>query len=196
MSQRRLYIATHNRHKVDEITAMLGSDWLVKVASDLDPHLTWQETGESFEENALIKAKAVKKLTDDCVIADDSGLCVELLKGAPGIYSSRFAGEDASDEQNIKKLLTSLEEKLSEKPKAYFSCCIAFIDEQNKTSTFEGKLHGHIIREQRGSHGFGYDPVFIPEGYNKTLAEFLPEEKNLISHRFRALSAWKNDLKL
>ncbi len=180
-----LLFATGNLHKVDEVKNILNSE-VFKILSLAEfpdiPEI--EETGKTFEENAFLKAGTIFKKFNIPVIADDSGLVVEQLNGAPGIFSSRYAGENATDEDNNKKLLEELE-NFPEPHFAKFVCFAVFFDGKNKI-TAEGELHGKIVKESKGVHGFGYDPIFVPEGSTKTLAEFLPEEKNKISHRAKA----------
>lgn len=150
-----------------------------------------EETGNTIEENALIKARFLKEKVDGIVIADDTGLFVEHLNGQPGVYSARFAGENATYEDNNKKLLKLLEGVPYEKRKAYFKTVIAVV-EREKETLLEGKLEGHILDHPRGKNGFGYDPVFYVDNLEKSLAELTMEEKNKISHRADALMKLKN----
>ncbi len=181
----KLLFATSNEHKILEVKNILNSE-IFKILSlsgfSRVPEI--EETGKTFEENAFIKAETVYKQFGIPVIADDSGLAVEQLGGAPGIYSSRYAGASASDAENNQKLLEELS-RFPEPHLAKFVCCAVFYDGKNKISV-TGELHGRIINKPEGKFGFGYDPVFLPEGFNKTLAEFLPEDKNKISHRAKA----------
>ncbi|EIW00601.1 non-canonical purine NTP pyrophosphatase, rdgB/HAM1 family [Thermoanaerobacter siderophilus SR4] len=150
-----------------------------------------EETGNTIEENALIKARFLKEKVEGIVIADDTGLFVEHLNGQPGVYSARFAGENATYEDNNKKLLKLLEGVPYEKRKAYFKTVIAVV-EREKETLLEGKLEGHILDHPRGKNGFGYDPVFYVDNLGKSLAELTMEEKNKISHRADALMKLKN----
>ncbi len=181
----KLLFATKNQHKVSEVNKIFNSKYFeILSLTDFAGVPDIEETGKTFEENALIKATVIYDKSGIPVIADDSGLAVEQLNGEPGVYSSRYAGEDASDSENNAKLL----EKLSGMPKphkAKFVCAAVYYDGQNKF-TVTGELHGEIIGQQRGNNGFGYDPLFVPTGYSKTLAELKPEEKNKISHRAKA----------
>ncbi|MCX7914659.1 MAG: RdgB/HAM1 family non-canonical purine NTP pyrophosphatase, partial [Thermodesulfovibrionales bacterium] len=152
------------------------------------------EDGRTFEENALKKAKYVCEKTGLPALADDSGLEVEALGGAPGVFSARYAGEKASDEDNVKKLLKEMEGVPFDKRKARFVCCIALVFPDGEEKFFWGYVKGHIIFEPRGNLGFGYDPVFIPEGHKLTFAEMLPDEKDRLSHRREALDKLKEYL--
>ena len=181
----KVVLATKNQHKVSELRQMLALyDIEVLAADQVSKEIDWVEDGLTFEENALIKAKAIRKHWDGAILADDSGLSVDALDGAPGIYSSRFAGENASDEDNNKKLLESLNG--FDNRKAYFVCCLCFATE-TETMYFNGKLHGSIAHTHAGHAGFGYDPIFIVENTSKHLAEYSSVEKNKISHRSNAL---------
>jgi len=185
----RLLLATRNAHKTSEIQTILGPQFKVTdlAAYPEVPHIA--ETGKSFEENAILKAVAVSKRMPGLVIADDSGLEVEVLGGVPGIYSARYAGNNATDEQNVQKLLAELArvDAASEACRARFRCVLALARDGNVIQMFEGVVEGKIADRPRGSQGFGYDPVFIPEGLDQTFGELGPAGKNEISHRARAL---------
>ena len=168
-----------------------GSGWDVRAAAELDPLISWNETGKTFVENARIKARAVRCYTEQAVLADDSGLCVDALCGAPGVYSSRFAGEKGSDQDNIVKLLGLLKNVPPPERRARFVCCLVYIDASGCEYVFEGKVEGAIAHELRGIGGFGYDPVFLVEGMTHTMAELDPAEKNRLSHRYRAFEQWR-----
>lgn len=150
------------------------------------------ETAATIEGNALLKAKAVANATGQHCFADDSGLLVDALNGAPGVHSARYAGEHKSDNDNIDKLLLALESQ--NKRQAHFKTVMALIM-HNKEYLFEGIVHGTIINERRGDNGFGYDPVFVPDGFSKTFAEMSLDEKNAISHRKMALKKLLDFLK-
>ena len=173
--KRSLIVATNNAHKIKEFNDLLSETQLeIKAASSLGT-IDWQEIGQSFQANAQIKVEALAKLTEQLIISDDSGLVVDALGGAPGIYSSRYAGEEATDRQNLEKLLyemSSLEDR-----RAYFVCCLCFRDKNSKLHFFEGRCHGSIARQPKGLGGFGYDPVFIPDNQSRCLAEFSDFEK-------------------
>lgn len=181
-----IVLATKNAHKVQELNDMLMPLGIrVLATTELNKDISWVEDGKTFEENSLIKAKAIREFWDGAILADDSGLCVDALDGAPGIYSSRFAGEDASDEDNNKKLLTVLEDKKNRT--ANFVCCLCFLDEKNNIEYFNGRLEGMIAEDYAGNGGFGYDPIFLVKESNKHLALYSAEDKNKISHRSNAL---------
>jgi XTP/dITP diphosphohydrolase len=177
---KKIVFATNNKHKLDEIRKISEGKLEILSLNDINCRTDIPETGTTLEENALIKARFVKdNFGYDC-FADDTGLEVKALDGAPGVYSARYAGEDCRAEDNIRKLLTNLE-GISDR-RAAFRTVIALLigDEQY---FFEGAIHGKIIDEKRGESGFGYDPVFVPEGYEQTFAELGEDIKNNISHR-------------
>jgi len=183
-----IVIATRNPGKLREITAILKSS-PIKFLSLLDfpkiPEII--EDGITFAENAQKKAMVISELTGRFALADDSGLCVEALQGKPGIFSSRFAGENATDEERCQKLLRQLQGIPLTQRKAAFVCAIAIASPQGKVQVVEGKCSGLISLSPRGTHGFGFDPIFLLPKLGKTMAELTPEEKNKISHRARAL---------
>lgn len=192
---KKLVIATGNRGKVKEIKALLGGayDEILSlreagIIADI------REDGESFYENARKKALEVSLLTDCDVLADDSGLCVEALDGAPGIRSARFAGENATDEENNKKLIGLIKDVPAGKRQAKFICAIVMARGGSELLHVEGEVYGDILLKPRGEGGFGYDPLFFVEAYGKTFAELEPEIKNRISHRARALAGLKEAL--
>jgi len=200
MNQRQLVIASKNHGKIVEFERLLAdyaSDIRVLGLADFPDLPDVEETGSTFEENSLLKAHAVSEFTGLPAIADDSGLCVDALDGAPGIFSARFAGEHGNDVANYTKLLDLLQGMRYEHPterKAYFTCAVALVLPGNASRAAQevverGFLHGTIALEPRGDAGFGYDPVFIPNGYDLTLGEFGPGEKDRISHRGHALRA-------
>lgn len=184
-----IVLATNNEHKlkeVESICAGLGIKFILPPA-EFNP----EEDGISFEENSYIKAKAANALTQKYTLADDSGLCVKALNGAPGLYSNRFAG---TQQEKIDKILKLLEDK--EDRSAKFVCAMTLLDEKgNVKFTAKGECHGSIIKEQKGINGFGYDPVFLPDGKKLTMAELSEDEKNEISHRRNALNHVINFLK-
>ena len=182
----KLVFATNNAHKLDEIRAILGNKMEILSLNDINCHADIPETADTLEGNAALKAQYIyKNFGLDC-FADDTGLEVEALNGAPGIYSARYAGGEGHDsEANMKKLLAEMEGK--ENRKARFRTAICLI-EDGKEHLFEGIVNGEIIQERRGGSGFGYDPVFVPEGYTETFAEMGNDEKNKISHRARAVA--------
>jgi len=189
----KIYVATNNKGKLKEIKAILP-DFEVLAIRDLGFDFEVEEDGETFAENSYKKAIELHKLTGCRVIADDSGLCVDALGGAPGVYSARYAGEHGNDEENILKLLTDLKDVPEEKRTAKFVCDICYIDEKGDVFHALGKCHGLITYEKKGENGFGYDPImYIPE-LKKTMAELTPDEKNKISHRAKALELLKEKL--
>lgn len=180
----RIIIATRNAHKVEEIQAIL-SDYEVCDLSSVDDPPEVEETGLTFVENATLKAVAISKLTDALVLSDDSGLEVDALNGDPGVYSSRYAGEDGNDELNNAKLLRELEgmdDRL-----ARFRCVIVIARGGEGLANFSGAVEGRILEARRGEGGFGYDPLFAPLGYDESFAELGEKIKNGMSHRARAL---------
>ncbi|MGN1116384.1 MAG: XTP/dITP diphosphatase [Candidatus Ornithomonoglobus sp.] len=190
----RIVVATNNANKVREITKIftpLGFDVVSQHDAGIDVDI--EETGRTFKQNALIKARAVAMLCDDCVMADDSGLCVEALDGRPGIYSARYAGEGACDAQKIEKLLNEMKDK--ENRKAKFVTAMAFIFPDGTEITAKGEVKGRIIDKPIGENGFGYDPVFYCPELGKTFAQADGDEKNSVSHRGRALKAIYDELK-
>jgi XTP/dITP diphosphohydrolase len=187
---RNLIIATRNHHKTKELAAMLGPEWMVEDLTGRRDLPEPEENGETFEENAMIKAVAASRALKGLVLADDSGLEVDLLDGAPGVRSARYAGEKATDQQNRDRLLSELAglNHMAEEPvTARFSCAIAIAEEGTILRTFCGRVKGRILLAEAGTGGFGYDPLFIPDGYTQTFAELEPEAKNRLSHRARAM---------
>lgn len=178
-----LIFATHNNNKVKEVTKMLPSYLSMKSLTAIDFFKEIEETGKTFEENALLKAKTIFNKTGKNVFADDSGLVIEALDGAPGVYSARYAGT-GKDEDNIAKALKELDGKTNRK--AYFISIFCLIL-NGKEYFFEGRVNGTIATEIMGNNGFGYDPIFIPDGFSKSFAQMTPEEKNAISHRGKAI---------
>lgn len=182
---RKLVFATNNAHKLEEVRAILGENIEVLSLDDIGCHADIPETAETLEGNAALKAEYIYEHYGLDCFADDTGLEVEALDGAPGVYSARYAGGEGHDsEANMKKLLKELEGK--DNRRAQFRTAICLI-ESGKEYLFEGIVKGGIIEEKRGASGFGYDPVFVPEGYGETFAEMGGEEKNKISHRARAV---------
>ncbi len=181
----KIVLATQNRDKIIEIQTYLKNLDLEIISSETD----LKEEGDTLRENALQKARAVAKATGQWALADDTGLFVEALGGRPGVFSSRYASEGSTYEQNVCKLLEEMREVPEEERGAYFSCVMALVYPDGREVTVEGRLEGSIAKEPRGSFGFGYDPVFFLPDRGRTLAEIPLEEKNKISHRGRAL--WK-----
>ena len=182
---KKLVFATNNAHKLEEIRAILGDKVEILSLNDIDCHADIPETADTLQGNAVLKAQYIyDNYGLDC-FADDTGLEVEALNGAPGIYSARYAGGEGHDsEANMKKLLSEMQDK--DNRKARFRTVICLI-EDGKEHFFEGIVNGSIIRERKGGAGFGYDPVFMPDGYSETFAEMGNDEKNKISHRARAV---------
>ena len=181
----RLLIATKNAHKTEEIRAVLGEAWKVE---DLNSHPgidAPDETGTTFLENATIKAVAAARIFPGIVLSDDSGLEVDALGGAPGVYSARYAGVHATAEQHRAKLLRALD-GLGERT-ARFRCTMVLAENGAVLGAFDGSVEGTIIDEERGTGGFGYDPIFVPTGHTETFAELPGTVKNLLSHRGQAL---------
>lgn len=177
---RELIFATNNSHKLQELRAILETDFLVRSLAEMGCFADIPETGNTLQANAEIKARYVaERYQRDC-FADDTGLEVDCLHGAPGVFSARYAGEDCDSEKNIDKLLLALKEQNSRV--AQFRTVIALI-ENDELHLFEGIIKGRIAYERFGTGGFGYDSVFIPDGYDKTFAELPAEVKNSISHR-------------
>jgi XTP/dITP diphosphohydrolase len=184
----RLLVATRNAHKLDEIRAILARPDLDVIGLEALPGAPEiEEDGDTFEANAIKKAVTIARLAGTWVLADDSGLEVDALAGAPGVYSARYAGEPADYAANNRKLLRELAGIRNRR--ARFRCVMALSDPQGKTRTVEGRCEGHIIEAEAGTGGFGYDPLFVPEGARVTFAEMPAAEKNAISHRGRALQA-------
>ena len=182
-----ILIATGNHHKLREISSFF-TDSQIELISFKDLKLTSpEESGKSFYENALIKAKYGFESSGIPTIADDSGLCVEILNGQPGIHSARFAGANATDEENRRKLLNEIDFSQGN-IKAYFVCCAVAILSNDFTLKCEEQWHGEIINVETGDHGFGYDPIFYLKEKQKTAAELSDIEKNKISHRGKAFS--------
>ena len=182
-----LLVSTRNAHKVHEITAILGPSFRVSDLSALVSTPEIAETGDTFEENATLKAVAVSRLNGGWVIADDSGLEVDALGGAPGVYSARYSGNEATDSRNNALLLKNLQNVREEERTARFHCVIVLARDGNKLAAFDGAVEGIIANQPRGSGGFGYDPLFIPQGFCETFGELPATTKNRLSHRAMAL---------
>ncbi|MFC9326321.1 RdgB/HAM1 family non-canonical purine NTP pyrophosphatase [Kitasatospora sp. NPDC057015] len=194
MSTRRLVLATRNQHKVTELRAILGAAGLdvELVGADAYPEIPdVAETGVTFAENALLKAHALAKATGLPAVADDSGLCVDVLNGAPGIFSARWAGRHGDDRANLDLLLAQLSDIAPEHRAAHFACAAALALPDGTERVVEGTLPGTLRTAPSGDGGFGYDPLLQPLGESRTCAELTADEKNAISHRgqaFRALA--------
>jgi XTP/dITP diphosphohydrolase len=192
-----LLLASRNVNKTREFAQILGAEFQVSDLSNLENYPKVEETGRTFRENAMLKALAVsldQQLADRhlLVVADDSGLEIDSLGGAPGIFSARYAGENATDEANINKLLRELSE--TRERSARFRCVIALARDGKLLGTFEGAVEGTIVDHPRGDRGFGYDPIFLPDGFDKTFGELPAETKNKIAHRARAIAALREAL--
>lgn len=189
----KVFLATGNKKKIKEIEKILsGTDIEVVSINDGIKIPEVVEDGETFEENSRKKALEIAKYTDMITIADDSGLCVEALNEAPGVYSARYSGKNATSEENNRKLIKEMEGK--ENRKAKFVTVITLCKPSGESYSFRGEIEGEIISEARGEDGFGYDPHFYLPEYGKTFAE-IPEVKNRISHRAKALEALKKEIK-
>jgi XTP/dITP diphosphohydrolase len=186
-----LYLATQNKHKVEELSALLEDHFTVRDLSTLSLTEEIPETGSTLAENSLQKARYVAEKFQVSCLADDSGLEVEALGGAPGVYSARYAGEPKDDQANLQLLLKNLRGNTNRN--ARFVTVLTYFEGANYHA-FEGEIRGTIIDEPRGTQGFGYDPVFQPENEKRTFAEMSLEEKNKIAHRARALEKFKNFL--
>ena len=188
---RKIVFATNNAHKLEEIIAILGKDFQVLGLGDIGCKEDIPETADTLEGNAEIKARYVKEHYGYDCFADDTGLEVEALDGAPGVYSARYAGPGHDSAANVALLMKNLQKGSNRA--ARFRTVIALV-EGDKATLVDGIVKGRIIDELRGDNGFGYDPVFVPDGYDKTFAEMDSKEKNSISHRARATAKLKNIL--
>jgi XTP/dITP diphosphohydrolase len=190
MNRQSLTIATRNRHKTQEIREILGPEFTIRDLTEFDDIPDVAETGKTFEENAILKAVTVSRRVDGIILADDSGLEVDALDGAPGVYSARYAGEPTNDERNNAKLHQELERADPQKLRreARFRCVLAVARAGNVLKKFSGAVEGSVIESPRGTGGFGYDPIFVPNGFVQTFGELPPAIKNQLSHRGRALS--------
>lgn len=187
---KKLIIATANKHKLAEIESILKGS--VNEIAPMPAGLEIEENGKTFMENSLIKAKAVYDKTKIPSLADDSGLCINALGGKPGLYSARYGGENLSYKEKMQMILEELKNKKDRT--AYFITYAVCMLNEKYYIALEGRVDGKIIESPRGFEGFGYDPIFMPEGFNITYAEMSAEEKNLISHRFIAMSKMKKIL--
>lgn len=195
---KNILVASNNKHKIDEIRTIL-KELNIEVFSlkDLGIDINVEENGDTFIENAYIKAKAIYDFLekkDYFVLSDDSGLSVDALDGAPGIYSARFAGEHGNDNKNNIKLLEMLEGIEGENRRARFICAMVLITGEDSSIEVEGEVEGFITNEFNGNCGFGYDPLFYTKVFNKTFGELREEEKNSISHRGNALKKLKEEI--
>lgn len=192
----KLVLATRNEGKIDELRRILADSGLTieLVGADAFAELgDVPETGTTFADNALLKAREVAAHTGLPTVADDSGLCVDILGGMPGIFSARWTGRHGDDEANLRLLLAQLTDVPEERRTAHFVCAAALVTPAGVEHVVEGRVDGVLIREPRGTGGFGYDPIFVPHGEARTTAEMPAAEKDAISHRgraFRALTPW------
>lgn len=182
MDKKKIVVASANKHKLREIAAMLKGYEVVGYKEFADFEI--EETGKTFYENALIKAKTVAEKLHVSALADDSGICVDALLGAPGVFSARYAG-DGNDEHNNDLLLKNMEGKTDRKAK--FVCCMVYCSEKGDILSASGEVKGEILTERQGENGFGYDPIFFSYELNKPMGKASAEEKNSVSHRARAL---------
>ena len=190
---KKIVLASNNKHKIEEINAIFN-DYEILSMKDIGYLEDIVEDGNTFEENALIKAKTISKYLKEKnmeydVLADDSGLCCEALDGAPGIFSARYAGEHGNDKANRDKLIKELKDK---NKNSYFLCSLVLYKTDDTYLTAEGKTYGSIIEEERGDTSFGYDCIFLSDDLGKTFGEATSEEKNKVSHRYRALVELKD----
>jgi XTP/dITP diphosphohydrolase len=190
-----LLLATRNPHKTREFAEILGGEFKLIDLSGAPTAPEIEETGQTFAANAVLKAVTISQGQPGFVIADDSGLQVDALRGAPGIFSARYAGENATDRQNIDKLLREIARVSADQRSARFRCAVALARSGRLLGTFEESVEGVIVDPARGSHGFGYDPIFMPTGFQQTFAEMMPSAKNKISHRAKAIAALRRGLR-
>jgi len=190
-----MVIATRNRGKMREIAAFLdGIVGQVFCAADFDVFPETIEDCATFEQNALKKAREAMQYSGLPALADDSGLAVDCLDGRPGVFSARFAGDDADDAANNRKLLAELDGVPPEKRLCAFVCAMAFVTPDGRECIFTGRVTGRVLNEERGTAGFGYDPLFLVDGFDRTMAELTVEEKNRVSHRGQALQKFREYL--
>ncbi|MEY2564711.1 MAG: XTP/dITP diphosphohydrolase [Verrucomicrobiota bacterium] len=193
----QLLLATRNAHKTQEFAEILGEGFAVHDLTEVTEWPPVEETGLTFEANAILKAVETSRHFPGLVVADDSGLEVDALNGAPGIYSARYAGAHATNEARIAKLLAELAKipGALDAPSARFRCALALARDGSVLGTFEGVVEGIIVSSPRGSGGFGYDPIFQPHGFDQTFGELAAAEKNRISHRARAIRSLRAALR-
>ncbi len=184
---KQLLVATWNTHKTGEISAILGDAFEVSDLSGVPEAPEVEETGATFGENSTLKAVAISKVSERLVLADDSGLEVDALEGAPGVRSARYAGSHGDDCSNNQKLLAELQGVPPEKRTARFRCVMVVARAGAVLGEFEGSVEGRILEQAQGTGGFGYDPLFVPDDYAQSFAELGPEIKNGLSHRARAM---------
>lgn len=182
----KLWIATGNKGKLSEFKLLLNKiNGEIHSQSELPVYSSPPETGKTFLDNARIKARSLKSVVDDAdwVLADDSGLCVEGLNGLPGVHSARYAGEKASDAENVAKLLKMMQIRPMANRNAYFECSLVLLSPTREERVFTGQIHGQIATKAQGTKGFGYDPVFIPQEHTETFGQLTDAIKNTLSHR-------------
>ncbi|MFI6989049.1 RdgB/HAM1 family non-canonical purine NTP pyrophosphatase [Nonomuraea wenchangensis] len=184
----KIVLATRNPGKIAELRRILSGFDIVGL-EEFPEIGDVAETGVTFEDNALLKAHAVAQGSGLPAVADDSGLCVDVLNGMPGVFSARWSGRHGDDRGNLDLLLAQVSDVPADKLSAHFACVAALALPSGEQRVVEGTLPGHLVRAPRGEHGFGYDPIFVPEGERRTTAELAPEEKDAISHRGRAFRA-------
>ena len=193
----KLVIATHNQGKAREIKELLHDVSIeVLFLNDFQAVHSLPEMEETFEDNAVSKARVVAEMTGLPALADDSGLIVDALKGRPGVYSARYSGQDATDIKNIEKLLEEMRDVEEEKRTARFVCVVALVFPEGESQTFRGECKGFITTTPRGTHGFGYDPVFYYPSFGCTFGEADPESKNRVSHRAMALEKFRKSIEI
>ena len=188
----RIVLATHNQGKLAELRRILAASRVDVDVADLDDHPDMPqvaETGSTFAENALLKARAVAAHTGLPAVADDSGLCVDALNGMPGVLSARWSGRHGDDEGNLRLLLAQLTDVPADRRAAHFACAAALVLPSGAEEVTEGTVHGWLTDAPRGTNGFGYDPIFVPDSSSLTTAQMPAEEKDAISHRGKALRA-------
>lgn len=183
----KLIIASNNKHKIYEIKKILGGKFS-EILSQREAGIEHEtvEDGTTFLENAAKKAREISEISGCAALADDSGICVHALGGAPGIYSARYSGGHGNDEDNNDLVLKNLEGK--EDKSAHYTCAVALVYPDGREVSAEGYMYGKITKDRRGDRGFGYDPIFVPDGESRTVAQMTDEEKNAISHRANALA--------
>ena len=182
-----LTVATRNGHKTQEIAEMLKERFVVRDLSGIAEAPEIEETGKTFAENAALKAEGISRVVPGMVLADDSGLEVDVLGGAPGVHSARYAGVQGDDAANNEKLIEALKGRPEAERRGRFRCVLVLAREGKVLAEFSGAVEGHLLEKPRGRVGFGYDPLFVPKGFAETFAELGPEVKNKLSHRARAL---------
>ncbi len=187
-----LVVATNNAHKLEELKAMLAEHFEVKGMAEVGFTDDIPEDAETFAGNALIKARTISSKMNCSCIADDSGLQVDALNGEPGVYSARYAGEPKSDKRNLDKVLEGIKD--ADNRRARFVTSLAYIH-NSLEYVFQGEVKGHLITVERGTNGFGYDPIFVPEGFTETFAEMSSDKKNALSHRARAIDKFLEFIK-